>query len=123
MDESSSSVAKRTRAQTRDIDKRLAEYNEKGSRAKGEEVSPKKLNKRRRKTVKQSPNGFGDDEDSGRNVVMLMEEEKGKEVDRNELTKRSSKTSQNARDVGEGSRSDTQISREEEKGKKSTPRN
>ncbi|KAL3497648.1 hypothetical protein ACH5RR_040380 [Cinchona calisaya] len=89
---------------------------------KGEEVNVKKLNKKRRKTVKKSQNGSGDNEDSGSDVVMLMEEEKGEEVDRNELNKRNSVTGQNARDVGEGSRSGTKISREEEKGGKVHPK-
>ncbi|KAL3504173.1 hypothetical protein ACH5RR_034014 [Cinchona calisaya] len=111
MDESSSSVAKRTRAKTRDIYKRLAEYNEKEPRdSTAMDVEDKKW---------RSYKGGR----SGSDVVMLMEEEKGEEVDRNEFNKQSSETGQNARDVGEESRSDIRFRGKRTRRKKSTPRN
>ncbi|KAL3504172.1 hypothetical protein ACH5RR_034013 [Cinchona calisaya] len=68
-----------------------------------------------------SQNGSGYNEDNRSDIVMLMKEEK-REVDRNELNKQSSETGQNTRDIGEGSRSDTQISRKEAKDEEVNPK-
>ncbi|KAL3497647.1 hypothetical protein ACH5RR_040379 [Cinchona calisaya] len=118
---------KREEEDRNELNQRSSEtgQNVRGDKDKGEEVNPKKLNKKRRKTVKKSQNGSRDDEDNGSDIVILTQEGKGKEVDPNELNKWSGEignNGQNGRDVGEGNRSNTKISREEEKGEEVHPK-
>ncbi|KAL3504177.1 hypothetical protein ACH5RR_034018 [Cinchona calisaya] len=93
---------------------------------KGEEVNPNELNNRSGETGKNGKNdhdvGSRDNEESGRDDAILMEHEKEEKDGQNELNKSSNETGQNAHDVGEGSRSNTNILREEEKGVELNPR-